>query len=107
LDGAADRLDLANPFQRKWYIRQDIEHGKAEDVAKLEVDEVARLLEELNLPHLRAQASQAHIAQGALREVTCGERSGDAGEAWPTHRCPCAKKTYSSLLEMGLVPRGD
>jgi hypothetical protein len=45
-----DRLDLADPFQRKWYIRQVIEQGKAEDVAHLDLDEVARLLDELNLP---------------------------------------------------------
>ena len=47
---STDRVDLADPFQRKWYIRQIIEHGKAEDVAELDLDEVARLLEELNLP---------------------------------------------------------
>jgi hypothetical protein len=55
LDGAADRLDLADPFQRKWYIRQVIEHGKAADVANLDLAEVARLLDGLNLPpHLRS-----------------------------------------------------
>jgi hypothetical protein len=47
---STDRVDLADPFQRKWYIRQIIEHGKAEDVAELDLGEVARLLEELNLP---------------------------------------------------------
>jgi hypothetical protein len=47
---STDRLDLADPFQRKWYIRQVIEHGKAEDVANLDLAEVARLLDELNLP---------------------------------------------------------
>jgi len=47
---STDRLDLADPFQRKWYIRQVIEHGKAEDIAKLDLDEVARLLDELSLP---------------------------------------------------------
>ena len=47
---STDRVDLADPFQRKWYIRQLIEHGKAEDIAELDLDEVARLLEELNLP---------------------------------------------------------
>lgn len=47
---STDRLDLADPFQRKWYIRQIIEHGKAQDVASLDLDEVARLLDELNLP---------------------------------------------------------
>jgi hypothetical protein len=47
---STDRIDLADPFQRKWYIRQVIEHGKAEDIASLDLDEVARLLDELNLP---------------------------------------------------------
>lgn len=47
---STDRLDLADPFQRKWFIRQVIEHGRAEDVATLDLDEVARFLDELNLP---------------------------------------------------------
>ena len=52
---STDRLDLADPFQRKWYIRQVIEHGKAEDVAILDLAEVARLLDDLNLPpHLHS-----------------------------------------------------
>ncbi len=52
---STDRLDLADPFQRKWYIRQVIEHGKAEDVASLDLNEVACLLDELNLPpHLHS-----------------------------------------------------
>jgi hypothetical protein len=52
---STDRLDLADPFQRKWYIRQVIEHGRAEDIASLDLDEVARLLDELNLPpHLHS-----------------------------------------------------
>ncbi len=52
---STDRLDLADEFQRKWYIRQVIEHGLAEDVARLDLDEVARLLPELDLPpHLHS-----------------------------------------------------
>ena len=52
---STDRLDLADPFQRKWFIRQVIEHGRAEDVASLDLDEVASLLDELNLPpHLHS-----------------------------------------------------
>ncbi len=47
---STDRVDLDDPFQRKWYIRQVLTHGKAQDVASLDLDEVARLLEELNLP---------------------------------------------------------
>jgi hypothetical protein len=44
------RLDLADSFQRKWYIPQDMLHGKPEDIVGLGLAEVARLLGELNLP---------------------------------------------------------
>ncbi len=47
---STDRLDMADDFQRKWYIRQVIEHGLAEDIAHLDLNEVARVLPELNLP---------------------------------------------------------
>ena len=47
---SADRLDLGDPFQRAWYIRQVIEHGRAEDIAQLDLEEVARLLDTLDLP---------------------------------------------------------
>lgn len=47
---STDHVDLADPFQRKWYIRQVIEHGRAEDIARLDLDEMAALLDELGLP---------------------------------------------------------
>ena len=43
-------VDLTDPWQRKWYIKQVLTHGRAEDVAELDWDEVRRLLLELNLP---------------------------------------------------------
>jgi hypothetical protein len=43
-------VDLSDPFQRKWCIRQVLLHGRAEDVRDLDVDEVALLLEDLHLP---------------------------------------------------------
>jgi hypothetical protein len=47
---STDRLDLADPFQRKWCIRQVIAHGRADDIASLDLDGVARRLDELSLP---------------------------------------------------------
>lgn len=47
---STDRIDLADSFQRKWYIRQVIEHGRAADIARLDLDDVAELLDELSLP---------------------------------------------------------
>jgi hypothetical protein len=48
-------IDLADPFQRKWYIKQVLTYGRAEDVAALDWDEIKALLPELNL--------QKHIAK--------------------------------------------
>lgn len=47
---STDRVDLADPFQRRWYIRQVLLHGRAEDVRTLDLDEVALQLDNLNLP---------------------------------------------------------
>lgn len=45
-----EKLDLRDPFQRNWYIRQVLTHGRAEDVADLDWDEIKRLLPRLDLP---------------------------------------------------------
>jgi hypothetical protein len=47
---STDRLDLRDPFQRKWYIRQVLLHGREEDLRTLDLKEAAEILEELNLP---------------------------------------------------------
>lgn len=47
---STDRLDLADPFQRRWYWRQVLIYGRAADVAGLELGEVARELDDLDLP---------------------------------------------------------
>ena len=47
---STNTVDLSDPFQRKWYIRQVLLHGRAEDIRDLDVDEVALLLEDLHLP---------------------------------------------------------
>lgn len=47
---STDSVDLSDPFQRKWYIRQVLLHGRAGDIRSLDLEEVARLLDELNLP---------------------------------------------------------
>lgn len=47
---STDTLDVTDPFQRRWYIRQVLQHGQADDVRRLDLDEAARLLPELDLP---------------------------------------------------------
>lgn len=43
-------MDLSDPFQRRWYIRQVLLHGRAEDIRALDLNEVEALLDDLNLP---------------------------------------------------------
>lgn len=43
-------VDLDDPFQKKWYIRQVLTGGRAEDVAAIDWDEIKKYLSELNLP---------------------------------------------------------
>jgi len=43
-------IDLNDPWQRKWYMQQVLTHGRSEDVAELDWEEIKRLLPELNLP---------------------------------------------------------
>ncbi len=45
-------LDLNDPYLRRWYILQVLTHGRAEDVASLNWDEIKELLPELNLPEV-------------------------------------------------------
>jgi hypothetical protein len=47
---STDTLDLADPFQRKWYIHQVLTHGLAKDIGALDLDEVASILDDLCLP---------------------------------------------------------
>ena len=42
-------IDLNDPFQKKWYVKQVLTYGRAEDVALLDWNEVEKLLPELNL----------------------------------------------------------
>ncbi len=47
---STDGLDLDDPFQRRWYLRQVLMYGRAEDIRTLRVEEVAQELDHLNLP---------------------------------------------------------
>ena len=45
-----NEIDLEDAWQRKWYIKQILSHGRAEDIAQLDWEEVKLLLFELDLP---------------------------------------------------------
>lgn len=43
-------IDLSDPFQRKWYIKQVLTKGRSEDVAELDWVEIKNILSEIILP---------------------------------------------------------
>lgn len=45
-----DNLDLQDPFQREWHLTQVLLHGRADDVAAIDWNEVRTLLPKLQLP---------------------------------------------------------
>lgn len=47
---STNKVDLSNPFQKRWYLQQILIHGTAEDIRHLDKDEVAREIDHLNLP---------------------------------------------------------
>lgn len=44
------KVNLKNPFQKKWYVKQVLTYGKAVDVAALDWEEIRQYLPELGLP---------------------------------------------------------
>lgn len=46
----AEDLDLSDPENRKWWIKQILMNGRMEDIRSLDLDEVEKILPELYLP---------------------------------------------------------
>jgi hypothetical protein len=47
---STDHVDLQDPFQRRWLLRQTLLHGRAQDIRALDLEEISRELDKLNLP---------------------------------------------------------
>lgn len=63
-------VDLTDPWQRRWWIQQVLQYGRAEDVAALDWEEVRQLLPELQLPlrvRLLWEGYFAHAGQNAAK----------------------------------------
>jgi hypothetical protein len=59
---STEEVDLADPWQRQWYIQQVLIHGRAEDIAALDWEEVRRLLPALKLPPEVRRLWEAYFA---------------------------------------------
>ena len=47
---STDTLDLRDPFQKRWLLRQTLMHGRAEDIHTLALADIKRELDQLDLP---------------------------------------------------------
>jgi len=47
---STDKIDTTDPFQRRWLLRQVLTNGRAEDIRALDLQEIRRELETLDLP---------------------------------------------------------
>lgn len=47
---STDTIDLSDPFQKRWLLRQTLMHGRAEDIRALELEDIRRELDQLDLP---------------------------------------------------------
>lgn len=47
---STETIDLDDPFQRRWFLKQVLPHGLAKDIRQLDLREVAAELDHLSLP---------------------------------------------------------
>jgi len=47
---STDQVDLSDSFQRRWYLRQVLVYGRAEDIRLLDLKEIKVEIDGLNLP---------------------------------------------------------
>jgi len=47
---STDKVNSHDPFQRRWLLRQILVYGLVDDIHKLDLDEIEREYDSLNLP---------------------------------------------------------
>lgn len=47
---STDKLDLRDPFQKRWLLRQTLIYGTAQDIRALGLGEIKKHLDQLDLP---------------------------------------------------------
>ncbi|MHB8779331.1 MAG: hypothetical protein ACYC6R_16470 [Anaerolineales bacterium] len=48
---STDTINLRDPFQKRWLLRQTLTHGRAEDIHALDLVDIKRELDQLGLPN--------------------------------------------------------
>ena len=58
---STNEVDLSDPFQLRWYIRQVLLYGREQDVRQLDKAELATLIDELHLPEPISQLWKRYL----------------------------------------------
>jgi len=64
---STDQFDMSDPFQRRWYLRQVLTYGRAEDIRALDLEEIRRELDELDLPPYIYSLWKSFLYSGSVR----------------------------------------
>lgn len=47
---STETVDLSDPFQKRWLLRQTLIHGRVEDIRALQIEDIRMELDYLDLP---------------------------------------------------------
>lgn len=47
---STETVNLNDPFQKRWLLRQTLMHGRAEDISVLQIEDIKAELDQLGLP---------------------------------------------------------
>lgn len=47
---STETVNLNDPFQKRWLLRQTLMHGRAEDISTLQIEDIKAELNQLGLP---------------------------------------------------------
>ncbi|MBI2330841.1 MAG: hypothetical protein HYU84_01450 [Chloroflexi bacterium] len=47
---STETVNLSDPFQKRWLLRQTLMHGRAEDIRALQIEDIKAELNQLGLP---------------------------------------------------------
>jgi len=67
---STDTVNLRDPFQRRWLLRQTLMRGRAEDIGALTLADIKRELNQLDLPKEIESLWRRYLEYSDARRIT-------------------------------------
>jgi len=67
---STDTVNLRDPFQRRWLLRQTLMRGRAEDIGALMLADIKRELNQLDLPKEIESLWRRYLEYSDARRIT-------------------------------------